>query len=338
MNRLIIALITILFFIQSCETEYKKRKPSATGRANEMLVVIDKTHWEGKVGDIIKNAFASPQPMLPQPEAMFDLRPIEENNFSSLFETHRSILMVNIDPSLEKSIMKTKRDIWSYPQRVIKIDAPNHSLLELALEKNKQRLIDLYHETERKRLINAYRSMPNEEVKNTLRERFNISFALPKGYFIAKEENNFIWLRRTGTKEDLEMGLLLTILPYTSPEKDFDFDVIWKRRDSITKTHIPGEIPNSYMGTYEDLDPIYREINFNDKYAVELRGLWRMYGDFMGGPFINYTLVDEKTNRLINIDGFVWAPDFDKRDYLQQLEALAYSLEFTHNNKEDEEN
>ncbi len=330
MNRLLVLSTIILFFVLfSCETEERKRRRvSATGPTGEMLVVMDQKKWDGKAGELIKNTFGAYQPMLPQPESMFDLRHIDKDNFTSLFETHRNILIVEIDSSIEKTRLETRQNLWAQPQRVIRIYAVNDSLLELTLERNEQQLIDLYFENERKRLINAYRLMRNDKARNALHNRFNIDLLVPEGYFIATEEENFVWLRRTATKEDLEMGMLLTILPYTCPDKDFDYDVVWSRRDSITKRHVPGQLPNSYMTTYEDIPPDYREINFKGRYAVKLRGLWKMEGDFMGGPFVNYTMVDESTGRLINMDVFVWAPPFDKRDYLRQLEALAYSIEF----------
>ncbi len=328
MNRLFLLSAILVFIFASCGTEERKRKASATGRTGELLVVMDKNHWEGRAGDMVKNTFGAYQEMLPQPETKFDVRHIDKANFTSLFETHRNLLMVEIDPTLEKARLESRSNIWSRPQRVVRIYAPNDSLLEVTLERNARQLIDLYLENERERLISAYRLMSNPQVRNAIEERFNVKLLVPEGYFIAIEEENFAWLRRTGTKEDLDMGLLLTILPYTDPDVDFDYDVIWSRRDSITKRHIAGQLPNSYMTTYEDIPPNYREINFKGRYAVELRGLWKMEGDFMGGPFVNYTMVDETTGRLINIDVFVWAPPFDKRDYLRQLEALAYTLEF----------
>ncbi|MCB0408861.1 MAG: DUF4837 family protein [Flavobacteriales bacterium] len=57
--------------------------------------------------------------------------------------------------------------------------------------------------------------------------------------------------------------------------------------------------------------------------------MWYVKGDFMGGPFINYTFVDEKRNKVISIDGYVYAPRFDKREYLRELEALIRSIKLT---------
>jgi len=83
----------------------------------------------------------------------------------------------------------------------------------------------------------------------------------------------------------------------------------------------------TYRGELE-LRPDYREVSFNDKYAIEARSLWRVQGDFMGGPFVTYTFVDEKTNRLFMIDGWVFAPKYDKRDYMRQVEGIIWSLRF----------
>jgi len=334
MSKIYILLAVILFF-GSCETE-PRGKPSASGRTSEMVVIMDNNQWEGEPGELVRHTFSAAQPMLPQQEPMFDLRPIKRENFSNLFETHRNILDVVLDETLEDYRVETREDVWSYPQRVVRIYAPNVNELDSVLLTHEERLIELYLENERRRLINSFEMMSNPDVRNKLRDRYEVELKVPEGYFLAKEKENFAWVRRAGVDQDLEMGLLLTILPYTDPDKDFDFDVIWSRRDSITKEHIPGELPDSYMTTYEedDFPPLKREIDFKGRYAVELRGLWKMHGDFMGGPFVNYTMVDEDNDRLINLDVFVWAPDFDKRDYIRQLEALVYSLEFPEEEEE----
>ena len=71
-----------------------------------------------------------------------------------------------------------------------------------------------------------------------------------------------------------------------------------------------------------------KKINFNGLFAIETRGLWKLEGDFMGGSFVNYTFVDEKRNKVITIDGYVYAPNKPKRDLLIQMESIAHSLKF----------
>jgi hypothetical protein len=47
----------------------------------------------------------------------------------------------------------------------------------------------------------------------------------------------------------------------------------------------------------------------------------------MGGPFVHLAIVDENQSRILNIVGYVYAPQFNKRDYLREIEAMIYSFE-----------
>jgi hypothetical protein len=46
----------------------------------------------------------------------------------------------------------------------------------------------------------------------------------------------------------------------------------------------------------------------------------------MGGPFISLVQLDEKRNKIITVDGFVFAPAHKKRELIRQMEAILYSL------------
>jgi hypothetical protein len=60
-----------------------------------------------------------------------------------------------------------------------------------------------------------------------------------------------------------------------------------------------------------------------------MRGQFRMENDFgFGGPFISLTTLDEKRNRVVTIEGYVFAPNSPKRELIRDLEAILYSLEF----------
>ena len=54
-----------------------------------------------------------------------------------------------------------------------------------------------------------------------------------------------------------------------------------------------------------------------------------MKNDFMGGPFVHYAIVDTNRNEIIHLDGFVYAPKFNKREYLRELEALIRTVSFS---------
>ncbi len=328
--------ITLLLVFSSCGPIERPAKPSASGRSGELLVIMDKTSWEGYAGEAVREVFNAYPPMLPQAEPMFDIVYIRPDNFGSLYETHRHIFRVNIGSEHERYSIEIRRDVWSQPQKVITVNAPSLAVFEEVMENNTQAFYDLYLATERRRLINAYRRMSNFDARNKVRQLFDVDMHVPEGYLVVYEEENFLYLRKSATREDFDQGILITTLDYTDPEKDFDPDVIWARRDSITRAHVPGALPGSFMTTYPELAPEFREVDFNGRYAIQARGLWRVQGDFMGGPFVNYTMVDENTNRLFILDGWVFAPKYDKRDYLRQVDAALHTINFDFREEKEE--
>ena len=88
---------------------------------------------------------------------------------------------------------------------------------------------------------------------------------------------------------------------------------------------VEGPSKGSYMKLYEELYPVQRDLNVSSTFVKELRGLWNMHGAFMGGPFICYSFVEKSTSKMILFYGYVFAPKFDKREYLRELEAVGLS-------------
>ena len=100
-------------------------------------------------------------------------------------------------------------------------------------------------------------------------------------------------------------------------------------RDRYARLYIPGPLEGSYMATEHDVyPPVSRKILFKNMFAIETRGLWKTVGDFMGGPFINYTIVDAPRQRIIAFDGYVYYPNKSKRNYVRQLESIIWGAEF----------
>jgi hypothetical protein len=71
------------------------------------------------------------------------------------------------------------------------------------------------------------------------------------------------------------------------------------------------------------------------KYAQIARGLWRVKGDRMGGPFVSHSRVDEVNGRVIVAEAFIYAPESLKRDLIRRMEAALYTLQLP---KEEEVN
>ena len=63
-------------------------------------------------------------------------------------------------------------------------------------------------------------------------------------------------------------------------------------------------------------------------YSVEIRELWKGSGDFMGGPFVSLTTLDLARKHVLTVEGYLYSPKYNKRDYLRQVEAMIYPVSF----------
>ena len=91
------------------------------------------------------------------------------------------------------------------------------------------------------------------------------------------------------------------------------------------RANIPGEHPGSHMATNHEFCDV-TNMDIQGHYVQEARGLWEMTGEAMGGPFVAHSQVDTVNNRVIVVEGFVYAPDKMKRTMLRRLEAALYTL------------
>ena len=72
------------------------------------------------------------------------------------------------------------------------------------------------------------------------------------------------------------------------------------------------------------------------KYSVEIRGLWRIEGDIMGGPFVSRSYLDPENKNIITVEAFVYRPNKSKRSAYRQLEAMISSVKFKTQEKQEQ--
>jgi len=325
-NKLIIAALLVLCLpFVSCTTK-ENGKPSSGGKTLEMLVVTDGNFWSGVVGDSIRAYFLQIQPGLNQPESIYDVASLPEETFldADMFQHHRNILIIDIKSKNPKDELQIRKDFWAAPQHVFKFSVRSQAAFFKLFNEKRELILKTFYQTERERISNAFRQTQNPKLKNEFRNMYKLDMIIPEGFNFAVKKDNFCWLRKE--TKDFSQGILLYSFPY-SDTSIFENKEILKRRDSITKAYIPGPSNGSFMTSEKRFDPPFsKAINLNGLYAVETRGLWKLEHDFMGGPFLNYVLVDEKNKRALMIDAYLYNPRRAKRDLLMQLEAIIYSL------------
>jgi hypothetical protein len=313
----------LIGILPACDEVSTRALPGCTGKAGEVVVVMDARFWKGGLGESIANSLAREQEALPQPEPKFNVVHIPHSSFKGLFFTHRNIVIFNINNSNPEEITE-ENNVWATSQVVIRVSASTEARCLEMLGHDNTRLERILTTTERNRLRRKFLSVANKELASKLIAKFGVSLSVPKDYVIASEGDNFIWFR----KETPEISQGIFIYTYDNGGQELNnVPRTIAMRDSVARHNIPGPLEGSYMATMHDFTPVSSPLNFAGTNAIETRGLWNVIGDFMGGPFISITFLSKDQTRSICVDGYVYAPKYDKRNYLRQVEAVLYSLE-----------
>lgn len=327
-NTLFLALI-VAFFLTACDgnTTSSKKDRSAGGTSEILVVTQNDEQWTGRIGDSIKHYFLDYQYGLPQPEAQNDLAHINVSGFSDMFKKHKCILEVEINPSVEKATAETAENLWAAPQRYVKITAPTSAAWIELFDSQKEIYKMWFDKVERDRILSVFRPSVDNQIVNAIAEKMGFTLTVPQGFFIAKNEPNFMWLRKE--LERSSSCLLIYQTPYLDTAQ-FSANSLVAMRNMMVQQYIPGPLAGSYMSTEtEFVPPLVTYVpDFPAGYAVEMRGMWKVENDFMGGPFVSYTFADDRTGNLVTVEGYYYEPNQKKRNQLLQLEAILYSLKF----------
>lgn len=323
------ALVVLALIMGACgDNQRSAKKDRSVGGTAEILVVTQNDEqWNGSIGDSLRHFFLDYQYGLPQPESRNDLAHINAAGFSDMFHKHKNIIEVEINPTLEKAVAETAEDLWSAPQRYVKISAPTTTAWLEMFDQQKEIYQQWFDKVERARIMNVFRPNKDEAIAAAIAKRFGFELTVPQGFFVAKDEADFMWIR----KEQERSSACLVI--YQTPYKDtvqFSTPCLVAMRDMMLQQYIPGPLEGSYMATEtEFVPPMVRPVkDYPAGYTVEMRGMWRVVNDFMGGPFVSYTFANPRSGQLVTVEGYYYEPNQKKRNQMLQLEAIAYSLKF----------
>ena len=324
-------VVAILFAVvmASCEENQQgPKKDRSVGGTSEILVITQNAkQWEGVIGDSLRHFFLQEQYGLPQPESRNTLAHITTETFSDMFKKHKCIIEVDINPSLEKAAAKTTENVWAAPQRYVVISAPDEKAWIELFEKQKEVYQQWYDKVERERILSVFRPTKDESISEAIAKKFGFTLIVPQGFYIAKNEPDFMWLRKELERSSAD------IVIYQTPYRDtlqFEAKALLSMRELMLGRYIPGPSEGSYMGTETEFVPPLVTVadDYPAGYAKEMRGMWKVYNNYMGGPFVSYTFADNRTGELVTVEGFYYEPNQPKRNALLQLESIAYSLKF----------
>jgi len=325
-TKLYLLFIVIAVAFAACTGS--ERKTNVGGKAGEVVVVYDRALWDSTFTKEVGALLAPIYPALPQRERSFDLINIPSASFKNFFQIHRNIIYIYPTVDSVPARMAVNRDVYAQPQTVIRISGPTTTEILEFIERNQERIVHTLEQAERDRFIMTTKRYEERAIRDTVNRIFGGSPFFPGGYAMFKKTDDFVWVGYHIRKAQL--GIFIYSFPYKDSTSFFPSNII-AQRNAVLKREVHGQPANSYMTTADIFPPLARNILYNRRHFVEIRGLWEMHNDFMGGPFISHSFLDQTGKNIITLEGFVYHPAGDKRNFLRQVEAIIYSFEWKEN-------
>ena len=320
-------ILIIVLASFSCTTgEKQPLLPDISGMPGDIAVVVDKAEWDTEIGDEFRRVFEEPYQVLPQYEPIFDMIQVPHSAFSNVMKAQRNIIIVDLSSRYKEPKIVVQKDVWAKPQLILDMQAGDEESFIKLFTDNEKKILNLLEDMERKRLMDAYKKNLDGRIIDSLKNLHHVSLLIPKGFKIKVNADDFIWIGQDVGASNL--GILVYQYNYTDTNT-FTKEYLIEQRNKFVKKYVPGEVEGSYMTTEREFGPFFKDYMLRGKkYVAELRGLWKMKnGISMGGPFVSITMLDEKRNKIVTAEGFVFAAGQKKRNYLRQVEAIALSLE-----------
>lgn len=328
MKKYILFLISSLLVI-SCGT-----KRQAIGAADELMIVVSSEH-QNEINSALAEIFNDTL-YTPKPEPIYKFVNADPHGFEELkrqsnlvvgsIGTDESIWGTKLVKSLlgdelfEKTINGDEQIIFSEDQfgrdQLFMIISGN-SIDDIKQELEVKSVFiksyfDKIFETKQKKYL-----FGNDRLKK-LTERFKSEYGwelqIPWGWEIIKEipDSNFIWLGRE--------------LPYQW------FSIHWQEGflfEQVDEASIYArQFPLIYYKNIQINDYKFETelVKFNNWSAWRSQGIWESLEQASGGPFINYTWYDEKSNRTYNLNMLVFIPNKNKSTFMRQLDIIAHTF------------
>lgn len=350
---LLASMFSFLLLV-GCEGDYR---PRAIGKEGEVTVVMDSSLWTGEVGDALRENITPWIETLPVTERYFEIRHLEltsERAYNRIQKLKNVIIVGALSDSTnetsflrrrltdqaEQAVMDgqtavvAKPNLWRRSQRIYYVTAATSDGLVQALQNQGRDIRSTFKQVTLERMKREmYEDERQVGLEDSLMNRHGFAVNLQSDYLVAidsvSESRGFVWLRRLLAKTRREF--FVYYVDDMSPD-EVTPEWIYETRDSLTRKYMQGNVSGFARIDYRR--PLEtRQISFLDRYAYDSQGLWYMVtpteteGKFQpiggGGPFVNYTFYDQATDRVYMLDGSVFAPGFDKLQFVRQMEVMA---------------
>ena len=246
-----------------------------------------------------------------------------------MFQIHRNIIVINVSSSVTEPGVVIRKDVWAAPQCVIYINAADSETATELIKANSDKIVTTLEQAERDRVIANAKKYEERALAPATEEVIGGTPHYPSGYQLKKKTSDFVWI--TYAPQGTQQSILAFKYPVVEGEDMMSRTSLTENINLMLKENVPGMFENTYMTIASGITPSVKYLNYKGHAFAEIRGLWDVYNDYMGGPFVAHAFYSQDGKDMIVLLAFVYAPKYDKRQYLRQVESILYSFEWAKN-------
>ncbi|MDO5035859.1 MAG: DUF4837 family protein [Porphyromonas sp.] len=312
--------------LSSCKGGGKSRNPlGASGRPLSLMVVLPDQYDSEALRDSVRRAFSQALPILPQPEPALDVMFTTHSRFTSMFRSQRNILYISIDPEryTGPSISVSRND-YALGQILLHAKAESEESVYTILRlRNDSMIRTVFDEEVERRLVVLNETFSSAFARAVEEQVGGVTVNAPVELEFIQTGDHFVW--GSNMAQENRMDFVVYSFPFRDKET-FTRDYLIHKRDSVLGRQIKGQFPGSRMMTETMLMPVFSAKEYKGAYRAELRGLWAMTNDMMGGPFVMHAIVKGDKSEVVVAEAFVYNPSGKKRNLLLYDESALYTL------------
>ena len=343
------SLLILAALFSSCN-EFNKRRNNetwATGKPGQVLVVCTDELWLSTDLDSFFIDLAPTEAPYYPFEYAFKFNQKNVAGFNSTFRSTRNILIIERHDNAKYSPAKVNiiKDKWVQGQVVVEVFFQKIQDLRALSKTEISEITSAYEEAEISRLVKHYNTKANNTLKALIKDKYGIELHLPVGVEVINDIDDFMRLDIPDRSREMPLDggdvqtaranfimsyVLLWQRDLTSSD-DFSSAAILQAQDSVLKKYAPHEKEGAYLATEYDtvVYPIAQNLEIAGQPMIEIKGQYRIRGRsdvFMGGPFISYSFVNPKTNKIITVFGMVHGPSEPLLNHIREHKALIQTL------------
>ena len=290
-------LILMLAVLAACT---ESGLPRSGGRAYEVLITGKDAAANEALASQLRALMVEG---LPQQEPMFEVSTFTADGLTQSTRYARNLIVVTTGDTAR---LQYERNAFAEPQMLISITMP-----EGARQYHVGKIAELLTRAELNNGIASLKQKHNAQAEALVREQFGYRLWVPADLDKMKRGSDFLWLSN-GAAQGMQ-----NICVFRYAASTLDEQQLLTKADSLLKANIPGEREGMWMQLAQSTARTADD-------RLQMRGLWEMQGDAMGGPYVSHSLL--RGDSVTTAMAFVYAPEQKKRNLMRRLEAALYTI------------